>query len=104
MTMASMKMTPKEAKEEMTCESTPREYPYGLEIRLDDDSMGKLGMTAPPPVGTEMMVMAKVVVTSASQYQNQGSDAEMSCCLQITEMEMAPATNNTDHAKNLYGE
>lgn len=103
MAMVSMKMDAEEAKESMTCDAAPREYPYGLEIRLDDDSMAKLGMTTPPPVGTEMVITAKVVVTSASQYQTQGSDAEMSCCCQITDMEVAPASRSMDQmAKSMY--
>jgi hypothetical protein len=102
MAMTSMKMSAEEAKEEMTCDSTPREYPYGLEIRLDDEGLAKLGMSTPPAVGAEMVITAKVIVTSASQYQNQGSDPEMSSCWQITDMEVA-ASSSTNAAKSLYG-
>lgn len=103
MALTSMKMEPKEAKAEMTCESNPREYPYGLEIHLNEESLAKLGMTELPAVGSELMVTAKVVVTSASQYQTQGNDPDMSSNWQITEMEVAPAAKDVDQAAVLYG-
>lgn len=105
--MINMKMSAEEAKEDccvtQDASDQPR-YPYGLEIRLDESSLAKLGITAPPAVGTELTISAKVVVTSASQYQTQGNDPESSSCWQITDMELgeAPAAK-ADAASVLYG-
>lgn len=79
-------------------------YPYGLSIDLDDGSMEKLGITALPKVGTEMMITAKVVVKSVSSNQYEGSDAESRMCLQITDMEIGGENKKQDKAESLYGE
>jgi hypothetical protein len=79
-------------------------YPYGLSIDLDDGSMEKLGITALPKVGTEMMITAKVVVKSVSSNQYEGSDAESRMCLQITDMEIGGENKKQDKAESLYGD
>lgn len=103
MAMISMKQSAEEAKEECAVSCEPREYPYGLEIRLDEESLSKLGLTAPPAVGSEMVITAKVVVTSASQYQTQGQEAESSSCWQITDMEVSGSQTRSTAAQSLYG-
>lgn len=106
MTMVSMKYTAEEAKQRGDCYpegSNPPEYPYGLEIRLDDGGLTKLGLSAPPNVGTEMVITAKVTVVSSSQHQRQGGEAEMSSCWQITDMEVGTgATDRNEMAKKMY--
>jgi hypothetical protein len=79
-------------------------YPYGLSIDLDDGSMEKLGITALPKVGSEMMITAKVVVKSVSSNQYEGSDAESRMCLQITDMEIGQTdkATNEGRATSLY--
>lgn len=102
MALVNMKTSPEEAKEyvQPSLDDAPR-YPYGLELRLDDAALEKLGMSAPPAVGTVLMVTARVEVTSASQYQTQGQEAESSSCWQITDMEASKASSDGD-AKSLY--
>lgn len=101
MALVSMKMDKEEAKEStQPVESDAPKYPYGLELRLDDKALEKMGITKPPEVGASMTITAKVVVTSASSYQTQGGEAEASSCWQITDMEVA-GNKNTD-AKTLY--
>lgn len=106
MGMVNLKMSAEEAKESGLCctgESAPPEYPYGLELRLEDGSLAKLGMTTPPAVGTEMVITAKVVVVSSSQYQRQGNEAEISSCWQVTDMEIANAPRDWGQvAKAMY--
>lgn len=63
-------------------------YPYGLTVYLDDDTLKKLGLTDPPTVGAEMMLHAKVVVTSCGMNQEQDGDKKSRCDLQITDMEL----------------
>lgn len=90
--MINMKMSPKEAKEytEPSASEAP-EYPYGLSIDLSDESLAKLGITDLPKVGAEMVINARVVVTSTSSYETQGGEPDKRVCLQITDMELAGA-------------
>ena len=97
-----MKASAEETQEYLNPQASdaPR-YPWGLEITLCDDSLEKLGYASPPPVGTVLMVTARVEVTSSSQRQMQGGDAESSSCWQITDMEVTSGQTNTD-ASTLY--
>lgn len=89
MALVSMKQSAEEAKEQSACcePGDAPQFPYGLELSLDEEALAKLGITAPPAVGTTMMITAKVVVTRASSYQTQGNDPESSSAWQITDME-----------------
>lgn len=63
------------------------EYPYGLRISLDKDSLAKLGITELPEVGATMVLQARVEVVSVSQYDSsEGKSQDMS--LQITDMSL----------------
>ena len=78
-------------------EADTPEYPYGLRINLDDDSLKKLGITELPEVGTTMTLQAQVEVVSVSQHESDnGKHRDMS--LQITDMELDAPRD----AKNLY--
>jgi len=105
MSLVSMKMSAEESKEYNTMEMDAPQYPYGLSIDLDDDALEKLGITALPKVGGEMMITAKCVVKSVSSNQMQGGDAESRVCLQITDMDIGQTDNaqNNDRASKLYG-
>lgn len=77
------------------------EYPYGLSINLDNESLKKLGMEELPQVGDTMMVMAKVEVRSVSSYDTtEGDDKNVS--LQITEMVAKPKEGKS-LAEKMYG-
>lgn len=101
--MINMKMSKEEAQEEVapTAADAP-EYPYGLTICLDEESMAKLGLTELPKVGTPMQITALVTVCSTSQYSTQGGEDEKNLSLQITDMEIAGAPR-PDTASVLYG-
>lgn len=88
--MKSMKLTPAEAKEEVSYDSPPKapEYPYGLSICLDDETLKKLDMESIPDIGAVLTLEAKVIVCSKSQYENQGG-ADTSMSLQITDMDLS---------------
>lgn len=105
MSLVNMKMSAEESKEYSGAEMESPEYPYGLTIDLDDDSLAKLGITSLPKVGSEMMITAKCVVKGVSSNQYQGSDEESRVCLQITDMEIGQTDNaqNNDRAAKLYG-
>jgi len=89
--MVDMAQSAEEASESMVGGATP--YPYGLCITLDEDSLGKLGFSEPPPVGTVLTIQAVVKVSAASEYQSIGLDGapgevESSSSWQITAMGM----------------
>lgn len=109
MALVNMMQSAEEAKENSACcvgdsPDEPR-YPYGLELSLDEEALAKLGITAPPAVGTTMMITAKVIVTRASSYQTQGNDPESSSAWQITDMECSSAQGGQKGAASaLYGD
>ena len=105
--LTNMKMSTEEAKEEMqpTAADAP-EYPWGLSITLNDDSLEKLGMLKSlPAVNTKMVLTAEVVVSSVRSYQTQAGEDESSIDLQITDMKLANSgTESMTNASNtLYG-
>ena len=109
MALVDMKMDAEEAKEQGSTEvgSDAPAYPYGLEIRLDDGSLAKLGMTSLPKVGTKVQVSALATVVSTSQRSDREGESESSVCLQITAMEVGGAQETQtaqSTASLLYGE
>lgn len=81
------------------------EYPYGLRICLDNDSLTKLGITELPAIDAEFKVTALACVVSVSQHESQGSDKpHRSVDLQIEMMELAPAKeeSGTSQAQRMY--
>jgi hypothetical protein len=50
------------------------EYPYGCCISLDEEILTKLGITAPPAVGSTMFLCALVKVESTRQYAEDGGE------------------------------
>lgn len=105
MALTDLSLSAEEAKESMLgyasakLEDAPK-YPYGLCIELGKESMAKLGMSSLPAVGSEMMIMAKVKVSSVSSREEQGG-AESCVGLQITAMEIQGAEKSA--VDKLYG-
>ncbi|NYT45135.1 hypothetical protein H0A64_09905 [Alcaligenaceae bacterium] len=93
--MISMKTSEKRSATLLAeVEADTPEYPYGLRINLDDDSLKKLGITELPEVGTTMTLQARVEVVSVSQHESDnGKHRDMS--LQITDMTLE-ASNTKD--------
>jgi len=79
------------------------DYPWGLCINLDNDTLKKLGAT-PQPVGTDVMITAKATIKSMSTRED-GEGVRHDASLQITDMAIAPATGEPDKsaAETLYG-
>ena len=105
--MAMINMKQAAQREEMpgAIESDEPRYPYGLCISLGKEDLEKLGITALPKVGGEMMITAKAVVKSTSAYDTQGQGQDMRVELQITDMDVGQTENaqNNDRASKLYG-
>lgn len=94
-----MKQDKEEAGEGMDCYYSA--YPYGLELRLDNSALAKLGLTQPPAVGTVIMIQAQVTVTEARASQDQEGEIESSSCWQITDMGIEPASSTSATAAGL---
>jgi hypothetical protein len=62
-------------------------YPYGLEIRLDNKSLGKLGMSVGKhKVGQKMTIEADTVIESTNAHQRRDGELDQSMSLQITDL------------------
>lgn len=87
MELKSMKLAPKEkeAPEEVLYAPKPMEYPWGLELRLEEESIAKLGLATLPAAGGEMTLHAKVKVTSVGSYSNDKGE-QRTITLQVTDM------------------
>lgn len=117
MALVDMAMSPEEAAEEEGCcapattsgaDPDAPKYPYGLSLSLNEESLGKLGLTQMPAVGTKVRITAECTVTGTSAYQTQGGESEENVSLQITAMEMGETQGDDQPeygniAKALYG-
>lgn len=62
-------------------------YPYGLELRLDEESFSKLGIEL-PAAGDEVRITAKGVVEEAASRETQDQGVKRSCTIQITKLKV----------------
>lgn len=104
--MKNMALT-KEERKPTTDEAIVSErskYPHGLEVRLDDESLTKLGIKELPEVGMKLMLEAKVVVESVSQEDKATGKPRRHVGLQITDMSLGenPNSKHSRHAGVLY--
>jgi len=77
------------------------DYPYGLKICIDYESMEKLGIKELPAVGATMKIQAVVEVCGISMHETKDHECK-SIDLQI--VEMGVEGKKVDVAKKLYGE
>jgi hypothetical protein len=89
--LVDMKFTKAEAKaqaEEYSKPSPDNEpsYPWGLEIRLEDESLAKLGIKTLPEIGAEFHLSVVAMVKSASESRMASGRVDRCVCLQITMM------------------
>lgn len=102
--LISLKLDEGDAEESCgPCMIEKPEYPYGLEICLDEKSLQKLGIEKLPACGDmlEVSALAKVCAVSEREFSDEKSDRRVS--LQITAMAVKPAQVNEDAAEKLYG-
>lgn len=90
--LTDMKITKAEQKakekgnKSIPCCGSDEKYPYGLELRLDNEIMDKLGIEL-PEVGEEVTITAKATVTEAAARESQhDAGKRLSCTLQITKL------------------
>lgn len=89
--MVSMKNTKKQRKDNespISSGGSGPDYPYGLSVSLEKESLDKLGMKTLPDVGDTFTMTAKVKVTSVNQSASEDGD-HRSASLQITDMKLA---------------
>lgn len=108
--MVDMKRTEADAQSgamSMPVDSDGGQYPYGLQINLEEDDLDKLGIADLPAVGTEIKGTFTGTVTS-TRLGATGNDRSMTvqvCCLQM-DAEAEPAGSDTQseasEAKGAY--
>ena len=64
------------------------EFPFGLTLHLEDETLKKLGVTGLPKVGSTDTLTAKFKVTSVSENTSEGSEERRSVSLQITDLQV----------------
>lgn len=89
------------ADDETMLTAKKEEYPYGLRISLDDESIAKLGISKLPEVGLEMYLGATVKVVEVSENELHGENKERRVELQITDMALTVEKENP--GKKIYG-
>lgn len=80
-------------------------YPWGLSVGLEEEALDKLGIETLPEVGGELMLVAKVKVTSVSSNEHTGSKGKhkhRNVQLQICEMALGAVEKDKDAAGELY--
>lgn len=106
--LKSMKRTPEEIvddmKERAVCTGGMDEYPYGLRLHLDDESVEKVG-GGPFSAGDVVTITALATIKSVNTHEEEteeGGEVKSNVELQITDMSIAGASNPKDNADKLY--
>lgn len=76
---------------------TRDEYPWGLCITLNNDTLNKL-KAQPQGVGTEVMITAKAVIRGLSARETDDG-VNRSADLQITDMAIAPVSGDVENQR-----
>lgn len=89
--LVSMERTPAEIKEsEKPYEHEADKYPYGLSLRLEEETLEKLGITELPAVGTSMALLGLAVVESVGEHESSSGGPHRNLTLQVTELALDP--------------
>jgi len=96
MNLTSMKQTKETSPEEVAPISTSdSEYPYGLEVRLEKESLAKLGMDVSDfSIGGTVDMVCQAEVTTLNESAGKGGDYS-SISIQITDMALKQRPNET---------
>lgn len=89
--LVDMKYTKAEAKAEATKYESiagQPEYPWGLQIRLEDEELSKLGITSLPDVGATFTLTVVCEVQTATETKMATGKTDRCVCLQITQLGM----------------
>ena len=78
-------------------------YPYGLRITLDPDTIKKLGLTEMPDVGSMMALMAQAEVIAVNKIDAPGDEEKYSVELQIQDLDVKGESKEKKASSMLYG-
>jgi hypothetical protein len=101
-----MQLPPRKKNQDMPTvaqeqESKGPQYPYGLEISLENETLDKLSMKSLPKVGIVLSIEAKAKVTRVSESA-EAQNKRKSIALQITDLAFE-SESKEDTATKLYG-
>jgi hypothetical protein len=68
------------------CEGDKPRYPWGLQLRLENEQLDALGMKDMPKTGETMMISCMVKVTQCGEEEREGEEPSRNVSLQIVEM------------------
>lgn len=66
----------------------PMEYPYGLQINLDEETLKKLGVKNLPDVEATFTIRANVKVISRSEHESVEGGERRCLGLQVTDLDL----------------
>ena len=106
--MVDMKLTPKERKKHngdmaapVPSEPSGPEYPWGLEVRLEDEALTKMGVDLSDyQIGDDVELYAKCKVIRLSQSQSTSKDKNRTLELQITDLCLEPGESDAEEDDN----
>lgn len=96
MKMIDMKRQSEAEDSTMLSPKMKDEYPWGLRITLDNETMMKLGMTELPKIDAEFKLVALACAVSVSQNESSDDEPRRHVELQIEQMVLMPAAEEDD--------
>ncbi len=103
--MIDMKVDKKTAEKETpeAMEKVEAMYPNGLQLRMDNDELEKLGIDVNKvEIGEEVHIEAVAKITSISKYETENVGSMNGVSYQITEIEIRTDTGEDKQAKGIY--
>ena len=100
--LVSMKRSPEEIKKDDVAEVAPDkdQYPWGLEVRLENESLEKLKF-APTEIGGQVQITAIAIVETVSADLRE-NETRKNVTLQITDMALTPVQSTSEKADTLF--
>ena len=92
--LVNMKRTKKDRKNSDHAISSDEDFPFGLSISLDDESLAKLGIKTLPEVGEEMIVAGVGKVQSVSE-RSEANRKSRNVTIQLEQLEVGPLKADT---------
>lgn len=104
--LVSMARTTEEKKKnEVDFSEMPTpDYPWGLELSLDDGSMTKLNLTGDSYTPGDKLTLAAIASVTRVESNQEEGETRHRMSLQIQELGLEPtSTNDKDRASKLFG-
>lgn len=100
-----MKRTESEQKDSEVCGRSAEEsrYPWGLRLHLEQPELDKLSLSV-MPIGSEVTITAKAKFVSIHQSEQIDQEKDISCALQITDMDVGIKPDENKVAERMYGD